>query len=116
MKLLNRSKRTGHKAVQLSQPKIATKTMQERSIEMIERAIKGNYMAVIIEYKPASGFITREIYGRKEFDKVLYDMKYHYDENLYSEHIDNFLIERVHAIPTFDDVTDSMIQVALGGV
>lgn len=115
MKLLKRSKRTGHKAVQLGQPKIVTKTEQESAIKMIQRAIKDNHIAVIIEYHRGSGFVTREICGRKEFDKILYDLMYHYDRNLYSEHIDDLRIENLHTIITFDKITDDIIQEALGG-
>lgn len=114
MKLAKRSKRTGHKAVKLGHSTIVTSTEQEKSIMMIQRAIKDNHVAIIIEYKRGSGFVTREICGRKEFDKVLYDIKYHYDSNLYSEHIDDLRIDNLHTIISFDTITDKTIKKALG--
>lgn len=99
-----RSKRTGHSMLKLvgsnikQQPTITARTKQEKAVDKVQDAINTGALVIIVNHKLGKEVNSRTIHGQSDFHKLLYDLKYHYDAYLFSEHLDSVSIDSVNVL------------------
>ena len=105
-----RSKRTGHSMLKLvggtstiKQPLITARTKQEKAVDKVQDAIDTGALAIIVNHKMGKEVNSRTIHGQNDFHKLLYDLKYHYDAYLFSEHLDSVSIDSVNVLTDINE-------------